>query len=105
MLLHLFIATFMGLVIFSLLMATLVMSFIPGEIMESVLQRVRRLTRKPRGPGELPAPESAPAVNEAGSSGEPRPAALPQQTDPARTEISAGGRRKKGKKGKDSVTG
>jgi hypothetical protein len=43
MTLHIFIAIFMGLVAFSLLMATMVMSFIPGEVVEQLLDRLRRM--------------------------------------------------------------
>jgi hypothetical protein len=40
--LHVFIAIFMGLTAFSLLMATLVLSFIPGEVMERIVDGLRR---------------------------------------------------------------
>jgi hypothetical protein len=42
MMLHISIALFMGLVAFSLLMATMVSSFIPGEAIERLVGRVRR---------------------------------------------------------------
>lgn len=47
MLLHTMIALTMGLVVFSLLMATLVSSFIPGEAVERFLARVRGLRPAP----------------------------------------------------------
>jgi hypothetical protein len=75
MILHINIALFMGLVAFSLLMATMVMSFIPGDSLAPLVERIRRrIMPDPSAGGEKPTlSESAehPLTEDAG---EPEPA-------------------------------
>jgi hypothetical protein len=76
MMLHIFIAIFMGLVAFSLLMATMVMSFIPGDALEPLVERLRRRFQpeakgatNPPPLAEGPVDESEPALAGVGEGG------------------------------------
>src|SRR5262249_19722980 len=74
MTLHISIAIFMGLVAFSLLMATMVMSFIPGETVELVLGRMRQ-----RLLGATPVGEAGTARRPAAASPSPESSASPAE--------------------------
>ncbi|MBL8794314.1 MAG: HTTM domain-containing protein [Planctomycetia bacterium] len=87
--LHVFIAAFMGLVAFSLLMATMVMSFIPGSALEPLL----RWARQRLGMAEARPPAAETETHVAAAEDEtPEAATVGAERDK--------GRRKKHKKGK-----
>ena len=106
MLLHISIAIFMGLVAFSLLMATMVMAFIPGDALAPLVERLRkRLIPDARPSAEL-LPPSEPAEEAAHESashgGEPEPALAGVGESTAITD-RPGKRKGKGDKHKKSL--
>jgi hypothetical protein len=96
MLLHIFIALFMGLVAFSLLMATMVMAFIPGDMVQPLFDRFRRrLFPEDKAPPEPALAESPP------EEGGPALAAA----EPSKTAITdkPGKKKAKAEKAKEAV--